>query len=372
MMNVDIPTSSDLQTLTEQRDDMSVSMYLPSSRVSRESDVARIGLKSLGREAVHQLGERGADIHRISKLEDLINGLVADNEFWRYQANSLAVFATPDHIRYFRLPNALEKQLQVADRFAFAQLLRAVTFPNAGYVLAISEGDARLVEVSADVPASTMVVPDLPEDVEPFTTQPLADRLPRMRAQGTLGDASAQRMFARRVNELVRDRLRGVALPLVLAATEPMASIYRSINTYPRLAEAVIDGNAGLLNDGELAERARPIFDGIYRDQLADWRRLFEERENHGRGTTDVASAARAATFGAVDSIMIDMTAAVEGTVDPDDGAVTFAQPGASGTYDVLGEIAARVIRANGRVLAVRPDDIPNGTPLAAILRYAV
>lgn len=371
MLHVDIPTSSDLQTLTEQRDDMSVSMYLPSSRVSREADAARIGLKSLGRDAVHQLEARGADIHRIAALEELINGIVADNDFWRYQANSLAVFVTPDHIRHFRLPNALEKQVQVSDRFQLAQLLRAVTFPNAGYVLVLAEGEARLIEISADAPSNTIAIPELPEDVEPFTTQPLADRLPRMRAQGTLGDASAQRQFARRVNELVRDRLRGVALPLVLAATEPMASIYRSINTYPRLAKSLIESHPGT-SDSELAERARPIFDGIYRDQLADWRATFEERENQGRGTTDVASASRAATFGAVDSVMIDMTKAVEGTVADDDGAVTFAAAGAAGTYDVLGEIAARVIRANGRVFAVRPEDIPNGTPVAAILRYAV
>lgn len=371
MLYVDIPTSSDLQTLTEQRDDISVSMYLPSSRVSREADAVRIGLKSLGREAVQQLEERGADAHRLQALEVLINGLVADNDFWRYQANSLAVFVTPDHIRHFRLPNALEKQIHISDRFQLAQLLRAVTFPNAGYILVLAEGETRLVEVSADVPATTLTIPDLPEDVEPFTTQPLADRLPRVRAQGTLGDASAQRQFARRVNGIIRDRLRGSGLPLVLAATEPMSSIYRSINTYPRLASAVIDSRPGT-GDSELAERARPVFDGIYRDQLTQWRATFDERNNQGRGTTDVSSAARAATFGAVDSIMIDMTHAIEGTVGDDDGAVTFAAEGAPGTYNVLGEIAARVIRANGRVFAVRPEDIPNGTPLAAILRYAV
>ncbi|HMO66951.1 MAG TPA: hypothetical protein PKE47_17320, partial [Verrucomicrobiota bacterium] len=90
-----------------------------------------------------------------------------------------------------------------------------------------------------------------------------------------------------------------------------------------------------------------------------------------GRASTDIANTARAATIGAVDSLLADIDAVVPGTVGEEDGRVAFAEGGAAGAYGVVDEIARRVLLAGGRVLAVRQEDIPGGKPLAAILRYA-
>ena len=370
MLYVDIPTASDLLSLAEQRYPVSVSLYLPTTPVSTKAQGSRIELKSLIRSAVQELERRGADAADIAAVDDLGHSLVDDAEFWRFQAHGLAVFATPHSIRHYRLPNRLELRCSVSDRFQITQLLRSVTFPNAGYVLVLSEGGVRLVEVSPNIPASTVPLSDLPNTIEGFLTQPLGDRFPRERPRGSLGDASAQRQFARKVNSVVRDYLRGSGLPLVLAATEPMASIYRSVNSYPRLTETAIPGGAEPLTDNAAAEKARPVFDAVYRADVDDWRHTFEQRENQSRATTDVATAARAATFGAVDSLLIDMATQQFGTLDETNGTVTFADSEGPGTYCVINEIASRVIRGGGRVLAVRTEDIPSGAALAAILRY--
>jgi hypothetical protein len=367
---VDIPTASDLLSLAEQRHPVSVSLYLPTTPVTTKTQASRIELKSLARTALQELEQRDTDASDVAAVDDLVRSLVDDAEFWRFQAPGLAVFATPHSIRHYRLPNRLELRCTVSDRFHIAQLLRSVTFPNAGYVLVLSEGGVRLVEVSPDLPASTVPLPGLPETIEGFLSQPLGDRLPRQGPRGSQGDASAQRQFARKVNSVVRDYLRGSGLPLVLAATEPMASIYRSVNSYPRLAETGITGGADPLTDSAAAEKARPVFDAVYRAEVDDWCRTYEQRENQSRATTDVATAARAATFGAVDSLLIDMTTQQFGTMDETNGTVTFADSEVPGTYCVINEIAARVIRGGGRVLAVHSQDIPGGAALAAILRY--
>ena len=49
------------------------------------------------------------------------------------------------------------------------------------------------------------------------------------------------------------------------------------------------------------------------RAAIADLAALFAEREPQGRAVTDVAQAARAATFGAVDTLIVDMDAVVAG-----------------------------------------------------------
>ena len=372
MLYVDIPTASDLLSLAEQRDPASVSLYLPTSPKTTKAQASRIELKSLARAAVQELEHANADAADIASVDELVHSLVDDAEFWRFQAHGLAVFATPHSIRHYRLPNRLELRCTVSDRFHIAQLLRSVTFPNAGYVLVLSEGGVRLVEVSPDIPASTVPLPDLPDTIDGFLSQPLGDRLPRKGPRGSQGDASAQRQFARKINSVVRDYLRGSGLPLVLAASEPMASIYRSVNSYPRLSDTGIPGSAEPLTDNAAAEKARPVFDAAYRAEIDDWCRTYEQRENQSRATTDVATAARASTFGAVDSLLIDMTTQQFGTIDETNGTVTFAETQTPGTYCLINEIAARVIRGGGRVLAVHADDIPNGAALAVILRYPV
>ncbi len=85
-----------------------------------------------------------------------------------------------------------------------------------------------------------------------------------------------------------------------------------------------------------------------------------------------ISQAARAATIGTVDTILVDIDEVVPGTVDEVDGKVSFADASATNGYGIVDEIARRVILSGGRVLGVRKADIPGGKPLAAILRSVV
>ena len=178
------------------------------------------------------------------------------------------------------------------------------------------------------------------------------------------------RQFARLVDRALRPLLTGSDIPLVLAAAESIASIYRSVNTYSHLANAMIEGNPELMSDGQLGERARAILDRIYREEIVAWSSLFEDRANQGRATTDISQAARAATFGAVQTLLVDIDEVIPGELDQS-GAVIFAGQADPSNHDLVDEIATRVIATGGRVIGVRKTDIPRSEPLAAILRYA-
>ncbi|MCI0346210.1 MAG: hypothetical protein L0221_12330 [Chloroflexi bacterium] len=373
MLYVDIPTAAELKSLASHRDDLCVSIYLPTTPVTQETAADRIALKNLGRQAIRELTEAEADKRRVAALSEHIDDLIDDDEFWRFQAHSLAVLATPDHVHTFRVPSALSPVAVVSDRFHLKPLLRAATFPNSGYVLALAEGAVRLVEVSADLPATAAKVQGMPKDAASAVGKAtLNDRSPSGRIQGSEGQKVRLRQYARKVDAALREMLAGSEVPLILAATEPLASIYRSVNTYPHLAQATMSGSPDRLTDAQLAEQARAVLDDIYREEIAAWATLFATRENQGRATTDLGSAARAATMGAVDTMLVDIDAVVPGTVDDVAGTVTIAdEPGAS-SYGVVDEIARRVLLSGGRVLGVRNDDIPGEKPLAAILRYPV
>jgi release factor family 11 len=370
VLHIDVPTRGQIGRLLESRVPHSVSIYVETDPVS-DGSAERIAFGNLVSEGLGQLADEPMPRGDLGELREALEDLEDEEEFWAEQARSLAVFATPGSLVTFRLPHQLSSMVEVSDRFHVKPLLRAQTFPHVAFVLALAQGSARLIEVEPDMPAQEVKVPDLPKDVASASRRSsISDKAPIRRIQGREGQKIRMRKYARKVDQALRPLLNGLQVPLILAAAEPLATIYRSVNSYPHLAETVIAGNPEATSDAALAAGAREVLDDLYAADLAGVRERYEVAAPQGRGTRDVAEIARAATFGLVDTLLVDIDAAVTGTIDEDSGVVN---PGDAGlkTYGVGDEIARRVWLTDGRVLAARAEDIPGGGPAAAVLRYA-
>jgi hypothetical protein len=365
-LHLDIPTRTQLDELLSTREPACVSIYLPTSPLPQDSEAARIGFKGLAGEALEQLGD---ERRLAAAVREQLDGLLDDDELWNGLAIGLAAFATPESVRTFRLPNRLTNIVEVSDRFHVKPLLRAVTFPQAGFVLALAQGSVRLIEVAADVPASEVEVAGLPRDISAVSA---TDRSQPGRIIGDEGQKVRMRQYARSIDRALRPVLSGAGLPLILAATDPLDAIYRSVNSYPGLAAESLPGNPEARTPAELSEAARPVLDALYAGELEQLRDTFAARAAQGRTATDLTDVARAATFGAVDTLLADMDAVVSGYVDEESGAVTVDSEEDARNYGVVDEVARRVLAQGGRVLAVRSDDVPEGGAAAAILRYPV
>ena len=373
MLYVDIPTLPELKALAATRADACVSIYLPTTPVTQETAASRIELKNLTKTALGQLEAVRFDKRRLAGIGDQLAGLANDDGFWKYQAMSLAILVTPDAMRTFRLPNRLTAMAEVSDRFHLKPLLRAITFPHEAFVLALSENAVRLVEAFADLPAQEVRIRDLPKDGADALKRQANDKgLRRESDRGKEGEKDLLRKYARQIDAALRAVLAGRDTALILAATEPLASIFRSVNTYPGLVAVGISASPDRMSDAELAAAARPILDRTYARDLEAARALFEDRKGQGRATSDISDAARAATYGAIEQLMLDIDEVIPGTVDEDDGRVTFAEGPSAKTCGIVDEIAGRALLSGARVLAVRKEDIPGQAQLAAILRYPV
>jgi hypothetical protein len=392
MLHIDIPTLEEFKALAQVKGETCVSLYLPTSPLAENVRANRIAFKDLVREALSQLREAGADKEKIAVFEERFDHLAEDDDhdvqdedkirkrqrakpdeieaFWHTQANGLAVLATASTMRTFRLPAAPKPLAEVADRLHLTPLIRAMTSPHDAFVLALAEESVRLIHVFANYPPERLQVPDLPRNAEEATRRPSVHvRAPRGRLQNLEGEKVLLHQYARKVEQAVSGVLAGRNAPLVLAAAEPLASIFRSVNTYPRLVDEMIDGNPNQVSDAELEDAAIPILDHLYSRELKAAIALYEQLKPR-RATTDVSYAAHAATAGAIDQLLVDLDAVVPGLVSDVDGSVTYSASDDAETYSVVDEIARRALFTGARVMGARSEELPDRAPLAAILRY--
>jgi hypothetical protein len=370
MLYVDMPTTEEIASLNNARADACVSIYLPTTPLTQHIGAARIEYRNLAKVAIEQLNEAVFDKRRRAQLEDGLAMLAEDDEFWRVQANSLAVLATPDRVVTYRLANKLKAMAEVSDRFHLKPLLRAVTFPHAAIVLALSENQVRLFEVLPDAAPAPIRIDGLPKDAASHARKAtLNDRSASGRIQGSEGQRVRHLQYLRAVDAALRPVLSGGSTPLILVAVDPLASLYRSVNSYPHLLSSAIGMSPDAASDAEIARRVAPVLDQAHAETLAQLKSLYDVRSGQRRVATDLTDVARAATHGAIEILFVDIDEVVPGTID-ENGVVTLADRASAKTYGLVDEIAARVMTSGGKVMAVRRNDVPGGGGLAATLRY--
>jgi hypothetical protein len=373
MLHVDIPTHNDIVYLGKQRADVCVSIYLETTPQTQHIGAARIKFGNLTKEALQQLKAAGFEKRTYTELDAQLQDIASDDDFWAHQAHSLCVFATPESLRSYRVASRLTTGVHVSDRFHLKPLLRSVTFHNSGFVLALAENDVRLIHIYADLPAEEIRVADMPKDAASHAGKStLNDRTDVTRSGGPDGQKMRLKQYARKIDEVLRPVLGRGEMPLILVAAEPLAGIYRSINSYQHLTEQALATSPSELTPAQLSDAARPLLDATYAQEVAAIRRLMEDRSSQGRTILDVAQVARAATAGAIGTLMVDIDKDVPGFVDDVSGLVTFAEKDDAYAYDVVSEIAVRALLGGARVMAVRAQDLPNGAVVAAITRYAI
>jgi Bacterial archaeo-eukaryotic release factor family 11 len=391
MLSIDIPTPSEFKALAATHDDICVSLYMPISPNPHRAHANRTTFKDLAKEALLQLTEARADSRNIAALEERFEYLAGPSapdvqdedhirklqhrkpsevdEFWKHQAHGLGVLVTPKMLRAFRLPDTLKPLTQVADRFHLTPLVRVMASPHDLFVLVLSEESARLIHVVVNMPPVEVTILGLPKSAEEATRRPSVHvRAPRGHLQNLEGEKVLLQQYARRLDQALLTAFAGRTPPLVLAAGEPIASIFRAISNYPNLVDEHMQ-DSDHLTDGQIADRALPILNRLYERYLKEAIARFNELKPR-YATTDVSYAAHAATAGAVDTLLVDLDAIIPGLVSEIDGSVTYATDDDAETYSVVDEIARRALCTGARILGATRDELPDHAPVVAILRY--
>ncbi len=371
MLYVNLPTREELLQLAEIRSDACVSIYLKTSPLPQDIESNRIEFGNQLKEAFQRLEAKNFDKKRLVELEDELSAVLEADDFWRFHANSLAVLATPDCIRTYRLANNLNTQLKISESFYLKPLMRALTFPQTAYILALSENEARVVEFFAEGPPEELKIENMPKDaLSAIGKSSLTASLSSLTHEsGSRGRKLRLAQYARKVDEALRTVLLHSDSPLILVSTEPLSSIYRSVSSAINLVDETIFTSPDRITVSELVALARPILDNYHAHQLNKAKEKFELRAGQNRVATDLADLAKAATYGMISLLLVDFDNNLTGNID-DEGKLTLSDK--AGSYGVADEIVKRAMACGAKIMAVRNEDMVVNSGLAGILRYTI
>lgn len=389
MLNhIDIITQEQLDNLLDKRTGLTVSIFIPTERIGAQIEQNPIRFKNQLQEVRDRLTQRGMSPLEIGEFLKPAQQLLdeAHRDFWRYQADGLAVFLTEDEFYTFRVPLELDELMIINEAFYLKPLLPVIDGTSHFYVLALDVENTTLwqatrykisaVELPDDVPTrlSEYLGPEVFNSyLTVYSTGSAGERGYDTRA-GTRDDAVLKekiQQFFHRLEDGITGILSNTNAPLVLAGLDHLQAMYRAANHYQYVLDESIDRNPTPMSDKELHEAAweivRPIVEATQGERAA----LFQQFSGQGddRAVDTLDGVVPAAYFQRVDTLFIQQGEMRWGTFDAESSTVDVHDEQQQNDNDLLYLAAVETLKNGGKVYAV--DDIPGtDSPVAAILRY--
>jgi hypothetical protein len=305
--------------------------------------------------------------------------LVNDGLFWQHQSDGLALYSRPGWWRALRVPLDLP-ELAVVDRFHISPLLPLLTGDGHFFVLALSQNQIRLLEGTRDrleevhLPGVPLGVRDAlqGQEAEKQLQLHVADRGGMaargiFHGHGSAGDLQKEQAlrYFRQVNRALREVLAGERAPMVLAAVEHLAPLWRQVNTYPHLVDQVLAGSPEELDLDKLHERAWAVVEPLFLQELGQAAGKYHQLAGTGLTSRDPREIIGAAKEGRVETLFAARQPTGVGSAN--------GSPSPNGNRalrDVLELAAVTTLLQGGTVYALPAGAAPGGGSAAAVLRY--
>lgn len=380
-------TREEVRALAVHRQPGSVSLFMPTHRAGPQVRQDPIRLKNLLTETERALRSRSIGDAEVDATLSPIQELLADRAFWRNQGNGLAVLATPEQHRVYRLPITLDQLVVVGNRFQLKPLLPMLARDGRYYLLALSRQGVRLFEATRDS-LREMDTGDVPSSLTEavgydweqrslqfHTSTPMGtgERAAEFFGHGVGRDDRGPELerFLGLVDEGVRGLIADDSAPLVLAAVEEIFGEYRKLSGHPGLVEDFVRGNPDHMDERELLNHGWQAAEHT----LSEERRRAADRVREDLGSQPAAQQLEdvviAAADGRVEILFLAEDSQRWGRFDPELRRVEVHSKAEPSDEDLLNRAAVETLAHDGSVWVVPASEMPvPGSHAAAALRF--
>lgn len=386
---MDILDRDEIRDIIDKRSDFCVSIYLPTHRAGKDVEQNSIRFKNLLRRVEKELGDWGLRAQQIQEVLEPAEKLLAEELFWSYQSDGLAIFLSGDEFRHYRLPIQFEELAIISHRYHIKPLLPFLTMDGRFYILAVSQNLVRLLEGTA-YSVNQVILEDIPQSLSEALKYDDLEKQPQFhtRAQPVVGgrraamfhghgvskDSAADKKNILRYFQMLdnglRDVFAGEHVPLVLAGVEFLRAIYKEANSYPHLLDPGIQGNPDELSPNELHEKAWQIVQPAFQKAQMEAFDKYKRLAGTGQTSRTVEEIVQQAFNGRVESLFVTLDARVWGRFDRDNHDVEIHETPTPKNEDLLDFAAVHTYLNRGRVYVVTSNAMPDEPPVAAVLRF--
>ncbi len=379
---LDIVTGEELRLLAAAESQFCVSIYLPTDPTM--DDQGSIRLKNLLRRTAEELAALGVRSPDIDKALAGAETIRADGHWWANVGRGAALFGCDGDWRTVRLPGTVSELVVVADHLHLKPLLPFLADGTDFHILALSENQVRLLranrytvsEVDAEeIPANAAEVLQY-DDRESQLHSHGADRVGSGRVVsgfhghgGATDFSETDRMrFLHAIEAGLHQTIGDTPGPLVLAGVTDLVARFRGLTKQRNLVDEAIVGNPDKASPQKLQERAWPLVE----PRLSGARKEAAQAVATGSKpmSVSVAETVLAAADGRVAELFVPIAVQNWGLFDPANRQVTEHEQRQPGDRDLLDLAAVETVAHGGSVFAVDESEMPDGTAIAAVLRY--
>ncbi len=376
-----ILTRDRLQPLLKVGSRPCISLYMPTHRHHPGTEQDPIRFRNALKEAERLLSDR----HSPQEIRSLLDPVEAlpNVEFWRHQADGLAILRSPDVLEQFRVPLSMPELVVVAESFHVRPLIRCLNSNERYFLIAITQNGVGVYE-GAMTSLTPTEVPGLPGGLSEFSSKKRRGTALSAHATGrgsgsrqvhAAGGAGAPPEevllpFFRAIDRALQRALRHDTAPVILAGVEYYLPIYRQVSHLKRLADVIVTGSPDAMTLDELRSRAWPVAETVLRGNEDRALEKYWRAAERGRTREPLEDIVREARRGRVRRLFLASGVRIWGTVDPNTGHIhrTSAQQG-SHDDDVLDDVAEAVFLYGGDVITLPAERMPNAQEVAAELR---
>ena len=379
-----IPDRDELKTLLDDRQAPCISLFLPTERSSPGK--APKTLKSLLRELNETLVKRGWSPARAEKIANAARPLVDRPEEWAREGDGAAIFICDEKTHVYGVPYSLNSEFVIAQRPFVLPLLPLLSTEGPFYLLAFSLHKVRLFEGHRDR-IREIEIADVPQSLLEAVGHEYEDKSLQMRTGVTGGqgtgmmvhghgegsDSEKKReatVFLKRVDAGISSLLTWPDAPLVLAAVDYLQAIFREVSDHPNLVREGVSGNPDQLDARELHAKAWPLAEKVFLRQVDDAKEKARELTGTEKATDDLGQVLSASEAGRIDRLLVARGARAWGTFDRAERVVSPDDGTAEESDELLNRATAQCLGTGGMAFLVDRGELPDGSPVAAVLRY--
>jgi hypothetical protein len=372
--------------LREEIEPPCLSLYQPTHRHFPDNQQDQIRFRNLLKTLEESLKQKYPN-RAVKPLLEPFKQLADDPEFWNHTLDGLAVLASADQFRVYRLQRPVAELAVAADSFHTKPLMRIAQSADRYHILGINRQTASLYEGNRDALDQVELPPNVPATLEAALgdTQTTEKRAARSSFDSdALGattrhgkdmhqhaiDRDTEQFFRAVDRAILENYSRPNGIPLLLAALPEHHNLFRRVSQNPYLARESLDVHPDSISTEELQKRTWEIMLPRYLERLAGLVNAFADARSKGLGTDDLAEAATAAVGGRIATLLIEADRIIPGRIDADTGKISREDLGHPEVDDLLDDLGELVIRTGGEVIIVPKERMPTQTGIAATYRF--